>query len=261
MPLVWDCHVHVIGAADKWPLSPQRSYDPSEAPFESLLAHMDRVGIDHAVVVQPSIYGFDNGCLVDALQRSKGRLRGIAVPPPTATIDDLDMLNRSGVKGVRCNLVNPAGLDIGQTRAWWPWMAASGWHLQLQIDATGPRLAEVLAMEDRPPVVIDHMGYPPRGTPPDRLRDLIDAVRRSEVFAKISAPYRISAGDAPYDDALTLAQALIEANPDRCLWASDWPHTEMTAPVMDDAEWLGRIAAMSGPGFARMQDAAQRLYG
>lgn len=256
----WDTHLHVIGDRAEFPLSPSRGYEPPDAPLEALIAHLDRMKMDRGVLVQPSVYGFDNSCLLDALRRSDGRCRGGAVPPPGTERATLAAMHVAGVRGVRCNLVNPGGLELGQSRPWWPWMRDHGWHLVLQIDATRVDCASLLE-PGMPPVVVDHMGYPPRGATPCDIADLVAAVGRGDLRVKLSAPYRISAEPPPYSDAQALARALLAAEPAQCLLATDWPHTEMAAPPMPDEEWIAAVRTLAGANWEAMCRAAGDLYG
>ena len=109
--IAWDAHAHVIGDPREFPLSPGRSYTPQPASLDEYLAMLDRYRIARGVLVQPSVYGHDHRCLFDALDRSGGRLRGIAVPSPDATTQDLEAMHERGVRGIRCNLINPGGLS------------------------------------------------------------------------------------------------------------------------------------------------------
>lgn len=259
-PARWDCHVHVIGSIKKWPLAPTRGYDPQHAPLKALFKHMDALKIDQAVVVQPSVYGFDNGCLLDALKRGEGRLSGVVVPAPDSPIALLEEMHASGVRGIRCNVINPGGLSLEQSRIWWPWMIDRGWNLQLQINAANAVFPHVIATAGMPPVVIDHMGCPPPGTAPEAMTPLVEAVRSGRVYVKLSAPYRISAFGPPHGDAIDLAQRLLEANAAQCLWASDWPHTDVSEDIIGDADWLERIEALAGTNADLMKKAAVDLY-
>ncbi len=81
--LACDCHFHIFGPYDRYPLSPGRSYSPPEASVPQYLALARTVGIERVVVVQPSIYGTDNACTLDAVA-AFGRERAVAV----AVIDD-----------------------------------------------------------------------------------------------------------------------------------------------------------------------------
>src|SRR5688572_33484821 len=77
---VWDTHAHVID--HRYPFADGRDYTPDPASLEDYLAMLDRNGIERGVLVQPSFYGFDNRCLLDALDRADGRLVGVIVPDP-----------------------------------------------------------------------------------------------------------------------------------------------------------------------------------
>jgi predicted TIM-barrel fold metal-dependent hydrolase len=114
----WDCHAHIIGDRARYPLAPARSYDPPRAQLGDYLDLLDRCGIERGFLVQPSVYGFDNSCMLDALDRGGGRLLGIAVPAPATTHAQLEALHRRGVRGVRCNLLNAGGLDIATALQW-----------------------------------------------------------------------------------------------------------------------------------------------
>lgn len=228
----WDCHAHVIGDPARYPLSPGRSYDPPPAPLEEYLALLDRRGIARGVLVQPSVYGFDNACMLDALDRAEGRLLGVAVPAPDASARDLETMHRRGVRGVRCNLLNPGGLDPDVVVGWQPALREMGWHVALHIAVDG--IADLRAFVERfgLPVVIDHMGRPEPGRP--HVDRLIECVRDGVCFVKLSAPYRISAQPPPWRDVTRIARALLAANAGACVWASDWPHTQMEAGVRED---------------------------
>lgn len=104
--------------------------------------------------------------------------------------------------------------------------------LQLDVEAL-PDLRDYL----KPftvPVIIDHMGRPPRGrSDPETpgLRRLIRLVEEGTCFVKLSAPYRLSRQSPPWRDVAPLARAFLEANPGACLWASDWPHPDTPGPI------------------------------
>lgn len=225
----WDCHIHVIESPDRFPLSPGRGYDPPFAPLDACLRMLDLHDLTNGVLVQPSVYGFDNRCMLDALDRADGRLRGIAVPHPDSTIGLLGTMHDQGVRGIRCNWIDPGGLHLDQLARWLPFMRDAGWHVELHlaIDET-PDLRTIV---DRigVPVIIDHMGRPApgwAGAASPAFLELLDLVREGRCFAKLSAPYRLSNQPPPWRDITPLAHALLEANPHGCLWATDWPHTD-----------------------------------
>jgi predicted TIM-barrel fold metal-dependent hydrolase len=229
-----DTHAHVI--EERFPLWPGRCYEPPVATLDDYIGFLDRHGIGRGVLVQPSVYGFDNRCLLDALERADGRLRGIAVPAPDTRAEELEALHRSGVRGVRCNLLYPGGLGLDTVQEWQPVLRELGWRVELQIAIETVPDVRALIERFNVPVVIDHMGSPTPGhCDPSlpRMQQLIALVRAGVCFVKLSAPYRLSAEAPPWRDVIPLAKALLAANAAQCLWGSDWPHLDTTAFVTE----------------------------
>jgi predicted TIM-barrel fold metal-dependent hydrolase len=249
----WDCHIHAIGAPARFPLAPDRGYTPAIVPIEDYIALMNRLGVAHAVIVQPSIYGTDNSAMVDALTRHPERFRGVAVVG--ADVDDatLDALHALGVRGVRANLLNPAGISFADALMLAPRIAARGWHLQLQIDVSTFDAFDALPRLPLP-VVIDHFGYMAAAKGPDEpgFRRLLSLVEGAQCYVKLSSPYRLTPWRSEGYAAVTaLARALVAANPERLLWASDWPHTDLREDMPDDGDLLDVLSEW-------VPDAAQR---
>lgn len=243
-PGAWDCHVHAIGAFDCFPLAADRSYTPAFVPIEAYVELMDRLGIAHAVLVQPSIYGTDNRAMVDALARYPKRFRGVAVVARDVTDAELDLLHRHGVRGVRANLLNRGGISLDDALALAPRLAARGWHLQLQIDVS--TFAAFDALEGLPlDVVVDHFGYmaAAKGVHQPGFRRLVALVERGRCYVKLSGPYHLTPWRREGFGTVTpLARALVAANPHRLLWASDWPHTGLSSDMPNDGELLSLLA-------------------
>ena len=239
----WDCHIHAIGDPARFPLDPRRGYTPALAPIEHYVALMDALGIARAVLVQPSIYGTDNAAMIDALTRHPSRFRGVAVVD--AHVDDatLDTLHACGVRGVRANLLNPGGISLADAAALAPRLAARGWHLQLQIDVSAFDAFDAVQRLSLP-VVIDHFGYMAASKGPDEpgFRRLLALVAVGRCYVKLSAPYRLTAWrmDA-YGAVAPLARALVAANPERLVWGSDWPHTDVREDMPDDGDLVNLL--------------------
>jgi len=269
----WDTHAHVIGDAREYPLSPTRSYTPPPASLDHYLSMLDRHGIARGVLVQPSVYGHDHRCLLDALDRADGRLRGIAVPSPDASTADLEAMHARGVRGVRCNLINPGGLSPAVVATWQPALRAMGWHVEFHLSVNQRGWTDIIQSFDVP-VVIDHMGRPTPDTidpSTPALAQLIAFVREGRCFVKLSAPYRLSRRRATrYDrqarawaDVTPLARAFLEANPAACVWGTDWPHVDC-APAVNTADVVAALDDWLGDRWTRHQvtsEAADRLFG
>jgi len=262
-----DCHVHVFGPFDRFPLSPERAYTPGTAPVEDLMYLMTQLGLHRVVVVQASPQGADNRCLVDALEHinstSTLQARGVAVIHEATSDAELEQMHQAGVRGVRVNLESAGQDDPDVARQLLLWSAQRvapwGWHVQ-----TYTTLDVIASVSDcllrlPVPVVIDHFGRPmaSKGVDQPGFKTLLKLVSSGKIWVKLSAAHRIS--DLPdCEDAQHIAQALLNAHPDRMLWGTDWPHPgawpgqarspQMLEPFhpIDDARALQRISEWVG---------------
>jgi predicted TIM-barrel fold metal-dependent hydrolase len=224
-----DCHVHIFGPDERFPLSSKRLYSPGPASIDDLLAMHRALHIERVVVVHPSSYGADNAVTVDAVRTLGTRARGVAVIDDTTTDAMLADMRDAGIRGVRVNLESygesdpaVAGKHLQQAAER---VAPLGWHVQ-----TYTNLAILAALHDiilKLPVtlVVDHFGRPKasQGIEQPGFAEFLALLRSGKVYVKISAPYRISQ-QPNYPDAAPIARAMIEANPERIVWGTDWPH-------------------------------------
>ncbi len=228
--LACDCHVHVVGPHKRYPMLERRSYTPAEANLAALRQHMDRLSLGRAVIVQPSIYGTDNRCLADCLDAEPGRFRGVAVLHRDVTDEQLMVLSGKGIIGIRINLESTGAGNMAQAldaiRYWAGRLAGTGWHIQLY--AGYHIINDVLAQLSILPItlVIDHFGLVPPGIALDQFRasQLYRRLASGDVYIKLSGAYRVGAVDDAYRIS-GLAHSLLNANIERVVWASDWPHT------------------------------------
>src|SRR3954447_2691337 len=108
-PGACDAHCHVFGPGDRFPYSPGRSYTPPDAPKERLAALHKHLGFTRAVLVQASCHGTDNSAMVDAMQWSQGRWRGVAMVGRNVSDRELEALHAAGARGARFNFVAHLG--------------------------------------------------------------------------------------------------------------------------------------------------------
>lgn len=265
-PGTCDTHMHVFGPATRYPLVHGRNYTPHPVGLDDYLPVMAALGIDRAVLVQPSVYGTDNSALLDALARMPERLRAVAVVPPEIADADLMALHAAGVRGIRVNRRNPGGLALEDVAGLARRIAPLGWHIQLQIElARGPDLAG-LARQCPVPLVIDHFGLIDPRSPlaSGPFADLLRLMEGGAFWLKLSAPYRISNAGCPYADLLPFVAALVAHRPDRLLWATDWPHSEMWSDIPDDIALAAALGLPQLPAAVRRQiliDNPAGLYG
>ena len=197
------------------------------------------------MLVQPSVYGFDNSCLIDALKHLGRNFRGVAVVAPNCSDEELDRLHAAGVRGVRINVVFGGGAAIDAARALAQRIRRLGWHIELLIDvSTIPDL--IALVSNLPvPVVVDHMGHVNAhvALKNDGLRGLLELVHSEKCWVKLSGSYRLTNQDiAPYADVMPMARALVEAGSTRCMWATDWPHPRINVPMPNDGDLIDQLS-------------------
>lgn len=226
-PGACDCHVHVF-EPEVFPLASKRAYTPARAGVDDLLAMHQALGISRVVLIQPSVYGNDNACLLNAVaQLGIDRARGVAVVDlKTISATELQQLHGGGVRGVRLNLhVSGAGLQEVKQQIELACRIADlpGWHLQVHASLD----LHVSMLEDYStlgvPVVLDHFAG---GTMPDPeseslLIRLVNAMRVAPIYVKLSAAYRMWSGCS----AEALTKLFYSVAPQQVVWGSDWPHT------------------------------------
>lgn len=248
-----DCHVHIY--EDGYPLAPTATFRPPAAPLAAYRGMQAALGLERVVLVQPTGYGFDNRCLLQALDALGAQGRGIVVVPTWITDAELDDLHAAGVRGIRFMMLPGAGGAL-------PWdaleplaarIAPLGWNVNLQLD--GRELPEFRARLERLPgkLVIDHTGkfLVPPNTGDAAFKALQKLLDRPDRWVKLSAPYETSkAGPPRYEDVGALAKALVRSHPDRCLWASNWPHPNRN-PRPADADLLALLDDWAGDAATR----------
>jgi predicted TIM-barrel fold metal-dependent hydrolase len=275
-----DCHTHIFGDPAKFPLFAGRAYTPEPAQPEEMAALHKQLHAQRVVIVTPSIYGTDNSATLFGIKARGANARGVAVIDDKTSETALDAMAHAGVCAVRINLANN-GIDdpaIGRQR----FQAAAerakrrNWHVELYTNLA--MISSIKDLIDASPVpsVIDHFGgaRAELGVQQPGFADLVALVRSGKAYVKISGGYRVSKLAPDYPDAAPLARALIEANPERIVWGTDWPHpnatsgkpaTELT-PVLqiDDGRLMNQLPVWAPDARVRKQilvDNPAKLYG
>jgi len=228
--VICDSHFHVFGPPRRYPYAEGLRYKPPHAPLNSYLETAKRIGIERYVFVQPSAYGRDNACMLDAMREvGPTACRGIVDIDENASDAALERLHAAGVRGVRVN-VNPVKpQEPGFSRTLLPRIerldarcAQIGWMMDFL--TPGWLTRELLPSFERlkSPFSIAHMGMflAKEGVPGEFVEFFKE---QTNCWVKLTGVYRISTA-AGFADAAPLAQALIAAAPERLIWGSDYPH-------------------------------------
>jgi 2-pyrone-4,6-dicarboxylate lactonase len=235
-----DAHCHVFGPGGIFPFAPERKYTPCDASRDQLFALRDFLGFEKNVVVQATCHGSDNSALLDVLERSSDKARGVVTVKPDVSPGQLAWMHELGVRGVRFNyvkrLVDPKPDEY--YREIIEKIRPLGWHVVLYFEPADLREKWDFFTSLNIPIVIDHMGRPDVTKPvggPEFAQFLRFMQDNPNVISKVSCPDRITVSGGPaYADVVPFARTVVEEFPDRVLWGTDWPHPNMKQEMPDD---------------------------
>jgi 2-pyrone-4,6-dicarboxylate lactonase len=246
-PGACDAHCHVFGPAAKFPYAADRSYTPPDAPVENLRRLHAKLGVSRAVIVHASCHGTEMEVTLDAIASSEGRYRGVACVEDRVTDRELERLHTGGIRGIRFNFVKHLGgvPDLGVFYRLLARIKPLGWHVVLHFDAEDiVSQSELLGRIDIP-FIIDHMGRVKAadGLQQPPFQSLLALYRANPLaWIKVCGAERVSSGKRPFLDAVPFAQALIEEDPRRILWGTDWPHPNISKDMPNDGELVNLFA-------------------
>lgn len=261
-----DCHAHIFGMADTYPFADTRDYTPPAAPIPQYLAMLATVGLERAVIVQPSVYGYDNRCTLDAVETiGLDRARAVVAVAPVATRASLAALYEQGARGVRFmhGGSDPAFLESLKTLA--AHLADLGMHVQLYVRPAVWRQLLPVFEETEVNVVLDHIAHltADQDAEAENLDALCAALDRGRTWVKLSQ-CRGSLTNHPFEDTTPLAARIAAHAPERCVWGTDWPHPNSTGHMPDDGELVDLIAGWAPDPMLRQRilvDNPAVLYG
>lgn len=231
-PGACDCHTHIFGDPARFPFAPTRSYTPEPASVDEVRALHRALHTTRVVIVQPSVYGTNNACTLDAIRQLGPAARGVAVIDDNTPESALDEMGRAGIRGIRLNLETGGVTDPAAARQRFQRAVERirhrSWHIQIYTRLSVIEGISALVMEAAVPVVFDHFGgaQASLGIQQAGFAALLNLVRTGNAYVKISAPYLSSTQAPDYPDVVPFAKALVAANPERLLWATNWPHPD-----------------------------------
>ena len=240
-----DCHFHIIGPHDRYPFIANRAYTPPDALVPHYQDMARTLGIERMVVVQPSVYGHDNRCTLDAVELlGRRNTRAIVVIDDSIKDATLKEMDAQGTVGIRVNTVLAGGTPPEQITSLGRRLAPLGWHIQVW--SHGEQLLGLAPLLERlpVPVVLDHMGgvQSNRGLDSPEFQAMMRLLDTGKTYVKISG-YRSSSQGYPYADVAPIARKLIAAAPERMVWGTDWPHPSLfgNTHMPDDGQLLDML--------------------
>ena len=269
-----DAHFHVFGSAEQYPYgSDNLRYAPPVAPLSEYLRLAAHLGLTRYVFVQPSAYGRDNRCMLDAMQQvGVAHCRGIVDIDENAPDALLAEMDAAGVRGVRINYSPIHPFEAGLAEKMTPRIerlaarcAELGWHLDFLLP--GWLTAELMPLMKSLtlPFSMAHMGMNlgKDGVDAPGFQALLELVNHGDrnAYVKLTGIYRMSKVPQ-FADADPLARALMQAAPDRLIWGSDYPH--LSFGEHSSVELFNLLARWTDDEKIRkmiLTDNPQRLFG
>ncbi|OAG01492.1 amidohydrolase 2 [Paraphaeosphaeria sporulosa] len=236
----WDCHMHVT--SPEYPLVANAAYVPSLHNFQHAMKFESTIGISKIVLVQPSIYGDDNSCLLDALKEiGPANGRGVVgIDPNAVDMSTLQAWHKLGVRGVRLNLKSTNVQFTEESlndllKSYADVIRPLGWVLELYIGMESIPILERAAGSLGVRIVIAHCGAPKLPSVDDKaypldpyklygFRSLVNLLQDGNTWIKFSAAYRFDP-DPEMRGIEVIARELLKKAGNRVVFASDWPHT------------------------------------
>jgi 2-pyrone-4,6-dicarboxylate lactonase len=269
--LTCDTHAHILGPIACYDYSPARVYTPPDCLLDDYRKMLGTLGVERAVLVQPSVYGSDNTVMLEAMRATGNTFRGVAVVDEHITDTELAQLNAAGVRGVRVNIVDvkdrkPGTLPMTELTSMAKRIAPMGWHMEFLMHCDEfPDMDRTFA--DFPvDIVLGHLGYmkTDKGLNDPGFQALLRLMKAGKAWVKFTGPYRISTQGMPHADTNAYAHALIAVNPQRMLWGTDWPHVMVKSAMPNDGDLCDLLSSWIPDTATREQVLVEnpaKLYG
>jgi predicted TIM-barrel fold metal-dependent hydrolase len=265
----WDCHFHVFGSTDEYPLREGRGYTPVPMKLEAYVAEIRAqhaaLGIEHGLLAHPGdAYGTRNVSSARALQMLGPGYRASALIDMAFKADDIRGLSAVGLNSRRRNLMAGQNIGLDGIRKLRPAIDAAGWHVEVMCQSSQVHLIEKDLRELGLTVVIEHCGFasPTLGLNDPGLIAMRRLLASGSVYVKLSGQFRRSVEGAPFEDMDQFTAAFLDDNPDFLIWGSDWPFISFLGHIPNLADLLDQVHDVAGASNFRklMVDNPLRLH-
>jgi predicted TIM-barrel fold metal-dependent hydrolase len=242
-PGACDCHLHIYGPFERYPLVAERGYDPDpHSTLDDYLQTRRALGMERAVIVTGSGNGTNNRITLDALRRMNGAFKGLALLDPAITDLQLRELKDAGFSGFRIKADGRGGLSFDDTRRMIARTVGFNWHIEFMSQS----LVEVIGAapfrdSHKVPYLFDHVAHAePHMIGTSQLSELLRILKNQEhAWINLYSFYQLSiAGPPDYRDMIDIVQAIVANRADNIVWGSNWPHGGVRVPIPDDGDLL-----------------------
>ncbi len=254
--MIIDAHLHVWELpSTRYPWNPLATVAPDYAwPVEHEIEVMDRYGIDYGILVQPSMYRYDNRYLLECATRYPERFRLVGLLDPQAedVEKDMEYLAAQGVRGLRLGpMLRPDISWFNDPKADRVWRSAGELDLVITLLVIPQQLRAARTALERFPntrVIIDHLARPDQAENPSLIDGLLSLAAWDQVNVKVSALGFISKEPYPHHDILTLVKRVYDAfGPGRMLWGTDTPMSQKPEGIPDALKLIELALPQASP--------------
>ncbi|WP_374966465.1 amidohydrolase family protein [Lysinibacillus sp. RS5] len=213
---IFDAHFHIIDF--DFPITENQGYVPPSYVVEDYQKDTATYTIGGGAIVSGSFQGFDQGYLVNALEKMGSAFCGVTQLPFSVTDDEIIDLHKKGVRALRFNVKRGGSEDLSKL----DYFARrvhdlAGWHSELYIDAKDlPDIAPTI--EKLPAISIDHLGLSEEGLP-----HLLKLVEKG-VRVKATGFGRVKL------DVENALKSIYATNPEVLMFGTDLPSTRAKRP-------------------------------
>ena len=222
---------------------------PDEVTGDDMVAAMDRLGVDGALLVSPwAMYRYDASYALEVGARHPGRF-GLIKPfdpgSPGVAEEMAAWAGQPGVVGARLMMGAPAPPVVATGGIDRVFEAGARLGLPVNVLCWGNLAAFAEAAERNPDtqLVIDHLGLrqpfapPPPEEPFGDLEQVLGLARFDHVAIKISGACTLSLEPFPFADIWDPLARIFDAfGLDRCLWGTDWTRAVQVVSPRDAVE-------------------------
>lgn len=253
-----DCHHHIYDPV-RYPYLPTDTRNQPPATVDAYRLLQKRLGLTRNVIVQPSPYGTDNRCTLEALEQMGANTRAVAVVGADITDKELQRMHKLGVRGIRFNISSGGDRDPKDIEVLSARVNELGWHVQFWMSAEQTLNWQSMLLQLPSPIVFDHRGHIPQpaGTEHPAFKLICRLIDKGRTWVKLSGLYMdTKVGDPSYADTVKVGQAYVEYAVERLVWGTDWPHPTVFSerkPWPDDANMLNLLAEQAPYELQRKQ--------
>jgi len=260
-----DCHTHIFDPGH-FPYAASRPYTPETANVEDVRALQRALHMDRVIISQPTVYGTDHSCTLEAIKQLGNRARGVGFIGENTSDAELDRLHQGGIRGIVLH-------GLGNLSAAAERIKGRGWSIETYVRPTDLDAIKDKVIASPVPFVFTLFGGAKAalGVHQPGFDTLLGLLSSGKVYVDLSSPERTSERAPDYPDISPIAKAMIAANPERITWGSDWPHATATPGLqtsgldpVDDGLSLNLLASWtSGADQLKriLVDNPARLYG